>query len=68
MLLGDRLGRDYIQYAQGVKSFLEFACGSVDSRGFIRCPCKKCKNLSSYNMTAVKDYLFVNGIDSKYSH
>ena len=67
MLLGDRLGHDYKEYAQGVKFFIEFARRDVDDGGFIRYPCKKCKNLSSYNLVVVKEHLYVNGIDSKYS-
>lgn len=55
MQLRDRLGIDYKEYAKGMKFFIKFARGSVDTQDFIRCPYKKCKNLSSYNLGVVEE-------------
>lgn len=50
-----------------MKLFIEFSRGSANSQDFIRCLCKKYKNISSYNLVAVEEHLYVNGIDPKYS-
>ena len=67
MRVTDRLGQNYNVYAEGVKKFLEFALGTCDSDGRIRCPCRECRNLRSHKIDLVREHLFVKGIDKGYT-
>ena len=67
MRLRDRLGKDYIPYARGVRAFIDFVKASVDSRGYIKCPCRRCKNLCAIGLDEAESHIFVNGMDLGYT-
>jgi len=67
MHLGDKLGKDYVPYACGVRTFIDFARASADSRGYIKCPCRGCKNLCAIGLDEVERHIFVNGMDLGYT-
>jgi len=67
MRLDDRLGKDYVPYACGVRTFIDFARASADSRGYIKCPCRGCKNLCAIGLDEVERHIFVNGMDLGYT-
>ena len=67
MRLDDRLGKDYVPYACGVRTFIDFARVSADSRGYIKCPCRGCKNLCAIGLDEVERHIFVNGMDLGYT-
>lgn len=54
MCLGKRLEKDYVLYSLGVKKFMDFALASADSRGYIKYPCRGCKNLCALGLDEVE--------------
>lgn len=53
-------------YAEGVKSFLEFAKKNAKHPDFIRCPYTSCGNTSKWKLTDIKAHLYIHGIDQTY--
>ncbi|XP_042950023.1 uncharacterized protein LOC122282129 [Carya illinoinensis] len=56
-----------IEYAEGVKHFIELAKAHSPGRDCIRCPCRRCRNRTFHPISLVQDHLFIVGIDTSYS-
>lgn len=67
MSLGDRLGNDYRPYTHGVRTFIDFARASANSRGYIKCPYWGCKNLCAIGLAEVESHIFAKGMDLGYT-
>ncbi|KAJ0084642.1 hypothetical protein Patl1_30974 [Pistacia atlantica] len=55
-----------VEYANGVRTFIEIARNHVDSDGNTRCPCRKCLNAFFKSVSVVKKHLFMNGFSRTY--
>ncbi|KAK9076568.1 hypothetical protein SSX86_004902 [Deinandra increscens subsp. villosa] len=49
--------RSSTEYSNGLDSFLEMCKGVVDERGYVFCPCNKCKNTLLHPLRTVKYHL-----------
>ena len=54
-------------YSKGVGSFLESAQKNPEFNGFMRCPCRRCGNLTKLQVEEVRNHLFFNGFDLTYT-
>ena len=59
--------RNSIAYMNGVQDFVELASNFVDSSGKVRCPCKKCENMSFERIGVVWVHLLQNGFHKFYT-
>jgi len=62
-MVKSRLSREY---EVGVETFIEFGLRHGNGSNSIRCPCLKCGNRISKDVSIVRDHLYVNGIDQSY--
>ena len=56
-----------VAYMNGVKDFAECASNFVDSSGKVRCPCKKCVNMSFERISVLLVHLLQNGFHKFYT-
>ncbi|XP_062078722.1 uncharacterized protein LOC133834305 isoform X2 [Humulus lupulus] len=63
--LTDRLSDEY---EAGVMDFLQRARQCVDSRGLVKCPCRRCVNVEFQTIDVLENHLFVNGFLRKYTN
>ena len=56
------------KYSDGVQDFMSVAHSYADSRGMIRCPCKRCKNVLFKHVDKMEDHLYIIGFDQSYTH
>ena len=54
-------------YMNGVKDFVENIVNFVDSSGKVRCPCKKCVNMSLERIGVIRGHLLQNGFHQFYT-
>ena len=54
------------KYSEGVRGFVGMAARCVDSRGQIRCPCRKCRNVVFQVLDKMEDHIYINGFDVSY--
>ncbi|XP_031270756.1 uncharacterized protein LOC116129140 [Pistacia vera] len=57
-----------IEYANGVRTFIEIARNHVDSDGNTHCPCRKCLNAFFKSISVVKKHLFMNEFSRTYEN
>ena len=63
----DEKDRWSTKYREGLAQFLEIAKNHIDSRGLIRCPCRKCKNVLFQTWPVMENHLaYKNMIDPYY--
>ncbi|KAK1412195.1 hypothetical protein QVD17_33232 [Tagetes erecta] len=55
------------EYNDGLESFLEMCKDRVDERGFVFCPCTKCRNSVMLSLLKVKFHLYAWGFQRSYS-
>ncbi|GAB2278105.1 hypothetical protein Dimus_012803 [Dionaea muscipula] len=55
-----------VEYKEGVKSFIAFACKNLGSNVEIRCPCVDCVNSKKMKSNVVELHLIRRGIDPSY--
>ena len=54
------IDRTSTRYSEGVKQFINMACGHADQVGRIKCLCRKCTNRYYHHINAVETHLIVN--------
>ena len=59
--------RKSVAYMNGVKDFVEHATNFVDSSGKVRCPCKKCVNMTFEIIGVVLVHIMQNGFHQFYT-
>ena len=57
-----------VKYSDGVRDFMSVARSYADSRGMIRCPCKRCKNVLFKHVDEMEDHLYIIGFDQSYTN
>ena len=57
-----------VKYSDDVRDFMSVVRSYADSRGLIRCPCKRCKNVLFKHLDKMEYHLFIIGFDQSYIH
>ncbi|KAM6556335.1 hypothetical protein CsatB_003354 [Cannabis sativa] len=60
--------RDALRFQVGFDTFLEFALKNSKNHDRIHCPCVDCCNVSKWNITMIKDHVYLRGFNRSYTN
>lgn len=77
LMVGSRIDKSWIyeqdrcgtKYNHNIREFMRhLATNWADSRGMIRCPCRKCKNVNIQKIGEIEDHLYINAFYQSYNN